>query len=94
MTEISFTVNEEEYQELKETYLSVYTAEADKYWQEHHWHYVFNEPVTSEFLETEHLDYLLECFLMMKTANWFFSIFRMQKKTADPKMNNHLRPSV
>lgn len=60
VTEVSFTVNEEEYQELKETYLSVYTEEADNYWKEQNWHYVFNEPVTSEFLETEHLDYLGE----------------------------------
>lgn len=75
VTEISFTLNEEEYQELKETYLPACAAEADKYQQEFKqkmedyrkhggykptelFHYVFNEPVTSEFLKAEHLDYL------------------------------------
>lgn len=76
MTEVSCIVNEEEYQELKETYQIIYTAKAERYKkkfkqeQEDYqmkrrtyeptelYHYVFNGTVTSEFLETEHLDYL------------------------------------
>ncbi len=81
-TGISFTLSEEEYQEQKETYLSLYTALEEEHKTNHQEYldsclakygyipdwaadevmYVFDENVTSDFLEEEGLEYLEKIF--------------------------------
>lgn len=95
-TGISFTVSDEDYQELKENNLSYFAAEKEDHqkryldYKEEHgakygddnvddwvW-YVFNEKVTSGFLEEEKLEYLGEI-LLNKTGD--YTILAYEKRT-------------
>ncbi len=59
---ISFTLDTEEYQDMKEAYLAFFREEEAEHLRDIFFWYVFDEKVTTEFLEDEGLDNLKSLF--------------------------------